>query len=80
MMLNERRIRLDMLVERPNSQWSAEAWPEGICRAYNNARHCEACFLVYDVTSRASFEAAKWLPKLLPGKITIQLEVSRMRR
>lgn len=58
--LDGKRTVLEMLVERPRTDVSVESYAAGEPNDYLEGRHCEACFLVYDVTVRASFDAAKW--------------------
>lgn len=57
--LYDKRVSLEVIEARPNPQWSVESWPESTSPCYTDGRHCETFMLVYDVTSRASFEAVK---------------------
>lgn len=57
--LRDKHIALELLVDCPAPKVSVEEWPSGLARPYSQARHYEAFFLVYDITSRASFEAVK---------------------
>ncbi|KAK3720791.1 RAS2 protein [Vermiconidia calcicola] len=56
--IESKPVRFEGWRESPDPQLSPKTCPYGFT-LYGKARHCEVCFLVYDVTNRQSFEAVR---------------------